>query len=178
MIKTLILTTVTAFTFTGCVLDLVGHVTGLTPALNHLYAGEQEDIKSEYLALNDEQKNQYLMYFKDDCYREQEIIEHKKRFEKNPKYVDDSISKYYQKGRNDKLNLETLSGKDSHFWSYDNPKELLQDRARAVRTCHNEFFKEHNIVHTKETVEQQTEAQNQNSTNQDEIVEEKQETKN
>lgn len=165
MIKNIILATVTALTFQGCVLDVIGHATGITPALRHYYAGEQEEIKAQYLALTDTQKEEYLSFIKNDCLLEAELVELDK---KESKFSKDFMDKYYGKDRNNYLTLKHLSGERGHYWSYDHAwKESQQDRARAVKFCHEKFFKEHNIT-----------TQNQTPTSNDEKVEEKQEIKN
>ena len=165
MIKNIILAIITALSFQGCVFDFIGHATGITPALRHYHAGEQEEIKAQYLALNDTQKEQYLSFIKNDCLLEAELVELDK---KKSKFSKDFMDKYYGKDRNNYLTLEHLSGERGHYWSYDHWKETRQDRARAVKFCHNEFFKENNIT-----------TQNQTSIlNNDEKVEEKQENNN
>ena len=96
---------------------------------------------------------------------EAELVELDK---KESKFSKDFMDKYYGKDRNNYLTLEHLSGERGHYWSYDHWKETRQDRARAVKFCHNEFFKENNIT-----------TQNQTSIlNNDEKVEEKQENNN
>ncbi|MCT7484296.1 MULTISPECIES: hypothetical protein [Aliarcobacter] len=166
MIKNIILAIITALTFQGCVFDFIGHATGLTYNLNHFHAGEQEEIKAQYLALNDTQKEKYLSFIKNDCLLEAELVELDK---KKSKFSKDFMDKYYGKDRNNYLTLEHLSGERGHYWSYDHWKETRQDRARAVKFCHNEFFKENNI-----TTQNQTPTLNNN----DEKVEEKQENNN
>ena len=165
MTKNIILAIITALSFQGCVFDFIGHATGITPALRHYHAGEQEEIKAQYLALNDTQKEQYLSFIKNDCLLEAELVELDK---KKSKFSKDFMDKYYGKDRNNYLTLEHLSGERGHYWSYDHFEESRQNRARAVKFCHEEFFKEHNIT-----------TQNQTSIlNNDEKVEEKQENNN
>ena len=154
MTKNIILAIITALSFQGCIFDFIGHATGITPALRHYHAGEQEEIKE-----------QYLSFIKNDCLLEAELVELDK---KKSKFSKDFMDKYYGKDRNNYLTLEHLSGERGHYWSYDHWKETRQDRARAVKFCHNEFFKENNIT-----------TQNQTSIlNNDEKVEEKQENNN
>ena len=159
MIKNIILAIITALSFQGCIFDFIGHATGLTYNLNHFYAGEQEEIKAQYLALNDTQKEEYLSFIKNDCLVKAELVELEK---KNVHFINKNyVKEHYGKDRNNYLTLEYLSGEKGHYWSYDHWKETEQNRARAVKFCHEEFFKEHNIT-----------IQNQTPINQDEKVEE------
>ena len=134
MIKNLLLLTIIMALFTGC--RAITHMVGL----DAFYAGNQEDIKAEYLALNQQQKEAYLEFIKDDCLREQEIIEFKP--------VQSFKEKYFYKGVNNYINADILDGKTGKYWNFGNVKVSKQKTANAVRTCHNLFFEQNNIKHT------------------------------
>lgn len=148
MIKNIILAILTALSFQGCIFELVGDLTGARPAIDRFWAGEQEEIKAQYLTLNNTQKEQYLSFIKDDCLLEAELVELDK---KKSNFSKDFMDKYYGKDRNNYLTLEYLSGEKGHYWSYDHFEESRQNRARAVKFCHEEFFKEHNITTQNQT---------------------------
>ncbi|WP_066355353.1 hypothetical protein [Aliarcobacter skirrowii] len=137
MIKNLILISLTSFMFTGC----VSYYT------NKIYAGEQEDIKLEYLALDNTQKQQYLKFIKEECLLKAEINELTDKQRANKRYMNN----FYYQGSNNYLTLEHLEGIRGYYWNYGHWKVSRQGDARAVRFCHNQFFKEHNIEHTKTT---------------------------
>ncbi|MFX4242485.1 hypothetical protein ACOL22_06855 [Aliarcobacter butzleri] len=126
-----------SFNLTGC----VSYYT------SKIYAGEQEDIKLEYLALDNKQKQEYLEFIKNDCLREAEINELTDKQKADKEYMD----KYYYKGSNNYLTLEHLEGERGYYWNFGHWEVSRQGEARAVKYCHNQFFKEHNIAHTKTT---------------------------
>ncbi|WP_152057177.1 hypothetical protein [Aliarcobacter butzleri] len=144
MIKNLILITLTAIFFQGCVVELASQAIGLEPK-GSWFGYENNEIKEEFKALNNEQKLEYFNFVKEDCLYKakiEAIKEEYKNNKKNEEYFINLIKEDYF----NYLNLEYLEGTKGNYYSTKN-----KTTAEAVLACHNQFFKEHNIVHTKTT---------------------------
>lgn len=144
MIKNLILISLTSFMFSGC-LGVIGKATGLTHSIEGKWAGENEENKMEFKALNSNQKQEYLAYFKNNCMLEEEIKIIKEEYKNSKKNQEIFVNLAKDKGY-DYLTLEHLEGSTGYFWN-----KLVKTKAEAAVICHNKFFKEHNIEHTQTT---------------------------
>ncbi|KLE05991.1 hypothetical protein AF78_04285 [Aliarcobacter butzleri L353] len=150
----------------------VGAVVGVAT----MHGIEETEMREQYNALTQEQKQQYLDFMR-PCMLDLHKIAMDKRYE-GVKLNADKRELIYDKTTMHRLDLDILS--KPYVW-----RKGIERYSVYRNQCHPKAIQQilgtteqvaAPVSEEKETVEQQTEAQNQSPTNQDEIVEEKQES--
>ena len=127
----------------------------------------ENEMRNRFKALPEDEKEKFATYMR-ECMIERSVNYYNEIYKDEPKIAKQKVEhlEYY----NNLIDVKMLN--TEHFW---NKGTSFQKHFR--NECDADYPRTE-VVTEQATVEQQTEAQNQTSTNQDEKVEEKQETKN